>query len=83
MRIIHGGGYTEEDKRNYAKLVYQNIYSSMQTMIRAMAALSISFTDAQNQVQYRPSRTGSAPFPTSENLSRFILFLVFKLSFTS
>ncbi|XP_056274275.1 guanine nucleotide-binding protein subunit alpha-14 isoform X1 [Pseudoliparis swirei] len=49
MRIIHGGGYTEEDKRNYAKLVYQNIYSSMQTMIRAMAALSISFTDAQNQ----------------------------------
>ncbi|KAM9743831.1 guanine nucleotide-binding protein subunit alpha-14-like isoform 1-T2 [Menidia menidia] len=49
MRIIHGGGYTDEDKRNYAKLVYQNIYTSMQTMIRAMVALEISFSDPQNK----------------------------------
>ncbi|XP_013769391.1 guanine nucleotide-binding protein subunit alpha-14 [Pundamilia nyererei] len=49
MRIIHGGGYTDEDKRSYAKLVYQNIYMSMQTMVRAMEALGISFTDPQNQ----------------------------------
>uniref|UniRef100_A0A7N6BW04 Guanine nucleotide-binding protein subunit alpha n=1 Tax=Anabas testudineus TaxID=64144 RepID=A0A7N6BW04_ANATE len=38
MRIIHGGGYTDEDKKSYAKLVYQNIYTSMQAMIRAMEA---------------------------------------------
>lgn len=50
MRIIHGGGYTDEDKRSYAKLVYQNIYMSMQAMIRAMEALNISFSDPQNQV---------------------------------
>ncbi|XP_071776521.1 guanine nucleotide-binding protein subunit alpha-14-like [Centroberyx gerrardi] len=49
MRIIHGGGYTEEDKKGYAKLVYQNIYTSMQSMIRAMETLSISFSDSQNQ----------------------------------
>ncbi|XP_068165989.1 guanine nucleotide-binding protein subunit alpha-14 [Antennarius striatus] len=49
MRIIHGGGYTDEDKRNYAKLVYQNIYTSMQTMVRAMESLNISFCDPQNQ----------------------------------
>ncbi|XP_075996120.1 guanine nucleotide-binding protein subunit alpha-14-like [Genypterus blacodes] len=49
MRIIHGGGYTEEDKKNYAKLVFQNIYSSMQCMIRAMEALGITYSDAQNQ----------------------------------
>ncbi|XP_070760715.1 guanine nucleotide-binding protein subunit alpha-14-like [Enoplosus armatus] len=49
MRIIHGGGYTDEDKRSYAKLVFQNIYTSMQAMIRAMEALSISFSDPQNQ----------------------------------
>ncbi|XP_029916805.1 guanine nucleotide-binding protein subunit alpha-14 [Myripristis murdjan] len=49
MRIIHGGGYTEEDKRSYAKLVYQNIYTSMQSMIRAMEMLSIPFSDSQNQ----------------------------------
>lgn len=51
MRIIHGGGYTDEDKRSYAKLVFQNIYTSMQTMIRAMEALSIAFSDPQNQVE--------------------------------
>lgn len=51
MRIIHGGGYTEEDKKSYAKLVFQNIYTSMQTMIRAMETLGISFSDPQNQVR--------------------------------
>ncbi|KAK9522816.1 hypothetical protein VZT92_019259 [Zoarces viviparus] len=49
MRIIHGGGYTDEDKKSYAKLVYQNIFTSMQAMTRAMEALSISFADPQNQ----------------------------------
>ncbi|XP_028269805.1 guanine nucleotide-binding protein subunit alpha-14 [Parambassis ranga] len=49
MRIIHGGGYTEEDKKSYGKLVFQNIYTSMQTMIRAMEALGIAFSDPQNQ----------------------------------
>lgn len=53
MRIIHGGGYTDEDKRSYAKLVYQNIFMSMQAMTRAMEALSISLADPQNQVLYR------------------------------
>ena len=50
MRIIHGGGFTAEDKKNYIKLVYQNIYTSMQTMIRAMETLNISFADPQNKV---------------------------------
>ncbi|XP_072243941.1 guanine nucleotide-binding protein subunit alpha-14-like [Leuresthes tenuis] len=49
MRIIHGGGYSDEDKRSYAKLVYQNIYTSMQAMVRAMGPLGISYSDAQNQ----------------------------------
>ncbi|XP_022049382.1 guanine nucleotide-binding protein subunit alpha-14-like [Acanthochromis polyacanthus] len=49
MRIIHGGGYTDEDKRSYAKLVFQNIYTSIQTMIRAMEALGIAYSNPQNQ----------------------------------
>jgi len=57
MRIIHGGGYSDEDKRSYAKLVYQNIYTSMQAMVRAMGPLGISYSDAPNQVQ---SPTGFA-----------------------
>ncbi|XP_058492944.1 guanine nucleotide-binding protein subunit alpha-14 [Solea solea] len=49
MRIIHGGGYSAEDKRSYIKLVYQNVYTSMQAMIRAMEPLDISFSDPQNK----------------------------------
>uniref|UniRef100_UPI0037E80BBE guanine nucleotide-binding protein subunit alpha-14-like n=1 Tax=Semicossyphus pulcher TaxID=241346 RepID=UPI0037E80BBE len=49
MRIIHGGGYSDEDKRSYAKLVFQNIYTSMQSMVRAMEMLSITFSDPSNQ----------------------------------
>ncbi|XP_029961046.1 guanine nucleotide-binding protein subunit alpha-14 [Salarias fasciatus] len=49
MRIIHGGGYSDEDKRSYAKLVFQNIYTSMQAMIRAMEPLNVAFSDPQNQ----------------------------------
>uniref|UniRef100_A0A8C5ZR14 Guanine nucleotide-binding protein subunit alpha n=1 Tax=Marmota marmota marmota TaxID=9994 RepID=A0A8C5ZR14_MARMA len=33
MRIIHGAGYSEEDKRGFTKLVYQNIFTAMQAMI--------------------------------------------------
>uniref|UniRef100_A0A3P8WAH2 Guanine nucleotide-binding protein subunit alpha n=2 Tax=Cynoglossus semilaevis TaxID=244447 RepID=A0A3P8WAH2_CYNSE len=49
MRIIHGGGYTAEDKMSYVKLVYQNIYTSIQSMVRAMEALNIAFSDPQNK----------------------------------
>ena len=50
MRIIHGTGYTDEDKRGFTKLVYQNIFTSMQAMIRATENLKIGFTYEQNKV---------------------------------
>uniref|UniRef100_A0A8B9C8X8 Uncharacterized protein n=1 Tax=Anser brachyrhynchus TaxID=132585 RepID=A0A8B9C8X8_9AVES len=28
MRIIHGSGYSDEDKRGFTKLVYQNIFTA-------------------------------------------------------
>jgi len=45
MRIIHGSGFNEEDKRTYIKLVYQNIFMAMQSMIRAMDLLKIQYED--------------------------------------
>lgn len=69
MRIIHGGGYTAEDKMSYVKLVYQNIYTSIQSMVRAMEALNIAFSDPQNKVdtekQFRPEPDLLLPNPTS------------------
>nr|CFW94228.1 Eka-Gq protein [Euperipatoides kanangrensis] len=49
MRIIHGSGYSDEDKRSFIKLVYQNIFMAMQSMIRAMEALNISYKDTSNE----------------------------------
>ena len=50
MRIIHGSGYSDEDKRTFIKLVYQNIYMAMNSMIRAMEALKIPYKNDQNEV---------------------------------
>ncbi|EAW69339.1 GNA11 isoform 1 [Pan troglodytes] len=49
MRIIHGAGYSEEDKRGFTKLVYQNIFTAMQAMIRAMETLKILYKYEQNK----------------------------------
>ncbi|KAK3540193.1 hypothetical protein QTP70_028390 [Hemibagrus guttatus] len=49
MRIIHGAGYTEEDRKTFTKLVFQNIITAMQSMIRAMETLSIALGNPDNQ----------------------------------
>ncbi len=51
MRIIHGTGYSEEDKRAHVKLVYQNIFMAMHSMIRAMDTLKIQYRDKRNEVR--------------------------------
>ena len=53
MRIIHGSGFNEEDKRSYIKLVYQNIFMAMQSMIRAMDLLKIQYEDGTCTVSSR------------------------------
>ncbi|XP_062937466.1 guanine nucleotide-binding protein subunit alpha-14 [Cynocephalus volans] len=49
MRIIHGSGYSDEDRKGFTKLVYQNIFTAMQAMIRAMDTLRIQYTCEQNK----------------------------------
>lgn len=50
MRIIHGAGYNDEDKRGYIKLVYQNIFMAMSALIKAMDTLKISYKFTENEV---------------------------------
>ena len=52
MRIIHGAGYTDEDKRGFIKLVFQNIFMAMQSMIRAMEMLKIQYENDDSQVSW-------------------------------
>lgn len=49
MRIIHGTGYSEDDKRSFIRIVYQNIFMAMNAMIRAMDTLKISYKDPTNE----------------------------------
>nr|AUC64907.1 Gq-alpha [Argopecten irradians] len=49
MRIIHGSGYSEEDSRGFIKIVYQNIFMAMHSMIRAMDTIKISYEVAENE----------------------------------
>jgi len=51
MRIIHGAGYSDEDRRGYTKLVYQNIFMAMHSMIRAMDTLKIAYKNKENEVR--------------------------------
>ncbi|KAJ7399958.1 hypothetical protein BTVI_109711 [Pitangus sulphuratus] len=52
MRIIHGSGYSDEDKRGFTKLVYQNIFTAMQAMIKAMDTLKIPYKCENNKADY-------------------------------
>uniref|UniRef100_A0A8D0GYJ5 Guanine nucleotide-binding protein subunit alpha n=1 Tax=Sphenodon punctatus TaxID=8508 RepID=A0A8D0GYJ5_SPHPU len=48
MLIIHGAGFSEEDCKGFAKLVYQNVFMSMQGMIKAMETLQIPYAHPEN-----------------------------------
>lgn len=50
MRIIHGTGYSDDDRRSFIKLVYQNIFMAMNSMIRAMDTLRIAYRNHVNEV---------------------------------
>ncbi|XP_013772219.1 guanine nucleotide-binding protein G(q) subunit alpha-like isoform X1 [Limulus polyphemus] len=70
MRIIHGQGYSDEDKKSYIKLVYQNIIMAMQSMVKAMEMLKISYKDQSNienaelihSVDYETVTTFDSPY---------------------
>ncbi|BHF79068.1 Guanine nucleotide binding protein (G protein), alpha [Sparganum proliferum] len=47
MKIIHDGGFTLEDNRQYRLVVFSNTIQSMATILRAMDTLSISFDDEE------------------------------------
>lgn len=50
MRIIHGKGFSEEDRRGYTKLVFQNIFTAMKALTVAMNTLRIPYANPQNEV---------------------------------
>lgn len=50
MRIIHGQGYSDEDKLGYVALVYQNVITAIQSLTLAMESLKIAYRNPANSV---------------------------------
>ncbi|KAM3836003.1 guanine nucleotide-binding protein subunit alpha-14-like, partial [Diretmus argenteus] len=48
MRILHGAGYSEADRKSFTRLVYQNIVTAIQALIHAMKTLHIDYIDDKN-----------------------------------
>lgn len=48
MRIIHGRGYSETDRKGFTRLVFQNIITAIQALINAMKSLKITYVDDNN-----------------------------------
>ena len=52
MRIIHGAGYSDDDRRGFTRLVFQNILMAMQSLVRAMDNLKLPYSNPENPVPY-------------------------------
>lgn len=48
MRIIHGSGYSAAERKDFTRLVFQNIFTAIQALINAMKSLRIDYIDDQN-----------------------------------
>ncbi|KAJ0057289.1 hypothetical protein NL108_002224 [Boleophthalmus pectinirostris] len=48
MRIIHGKGYNEDDRKVFKRVVYQNVMAAIQALINAMRTLKINYIDDNN-----------------------------------
>ena len=43
MRIIHGGGYSKQDRVSFIPLVCRNVYTAVQVLTNAMRTLEIPY----------------------------------------
>lgn len=50
MRIIHGGGYSDDEKKEYKQQIYGNVYVAIQNLTNAMSKLKVSFESVENEV---------------------------------
>ncbi|XP_037547834.1 guanine nucleotide-binding protein subunit alpha-11 [Nematolebias whitei] len=48
MRIIHGKGYNDNDRKGFTRMVFQNVIIAVQALIEAMKTLKIDYVDDQN-----------------------------------
>lgn len=50
MKIIHGGGYSDEEKINYRQLIFKNTFMSIRAIIKSLQQLGIQIDSLECQV---------------------------------
>lgn len=50
MRIIHGRGFSQEDRKGFVKCIYQNIFAAIKAMTGAMNTLKIPYSNPENEM---------------------------------
>lgn len=50
MKIIHGGGFSHDDKKSFKQLIYKNIFMAIQSLLRAMRVFNLVFDSKRAQV---------------------------------
>ncbi|CAG5098844.1 Oidioi.mRNA.OKI2018_I69.XSR.g16028.t2.cds [Oikopleura dioica] len=79
MKIIHGNGFSDDDKKHGLKYIYQNIFTSVQNLIKAMHQLQIEYERAENieaarllsEISVRDISTHSAFYPSVNRIGTF------------
>jgi len=60
MKLIHHGGYTEQERESYKEIIFSNTIQSMRAILEAMPPLDISLSP-----RTMPAVRSSSPYPTN------------------
>lgn len=55
FQIIHLKGYTEEELLGYKSIIFNNVYSSMKTILKAASDFEINIKTKKNRVRFSQS----------------------------
>lgn len=49
MQLIHGAGYSQQERESFREIVFSNVSQSMKTMLEAMEVLKIPLGNPENK----------------------------------
>jgi len=59
MKILHGNGFNQEERRAFRLIILQNIVDSIQALVLAMRIFEIPYVDTENKVSPKENSHGS------------------------
>lgn len=68
MKILHNGGFTDDEKVHYTDVIYKNLLQSIQTLIRAAAAFDMPMRHAISHQHAQALLATEVLFPGPEML---------------